>query len=624
MLALLSLSFSALALGLQNPAPPGPSNFLFDEDGLLGVIGTHSSKSMKAGAMVLGESGRFLQGLSMVDDGKLVVAGNAKTLDDCRVVASRTFLTLGLGYGLDASLGLPIYYESLPGYPNQGTTLDAGDASLLLKTGLPISTRFTSIALFAEVTAPTGSDKGILPKELAYVPSNSTFPDATARPLGMKVPRAGLGVGTTVDLSELADGTEALLHANIRAGRGFAFDGRIPLGTLQVSLAAEISPLSYLRLEAEIRHERLLADLSEFADPRGQTATLGLGLGWAMGRSFSIRTGALLAPPAWNTVQSLTVKSGTGAASADQTISYRIYPTVSAFLSIAWQGFPMQRDTDHDGIPDSRDNCPSIPEDQDGYQDEDGCPDPDNDGDGIPDELDKCPYVAEDFDGFEDHDGCPELDNDHDGILDPADHCPYDAEDMDGFQDEDGCPDPDNDHDGIPDARDKCPNVPENINGVEDMDGCPEQDKDGDGIPDMRDKCPTEKEIINFYQDDDGCPDERPEPIRDGVLAGVDFEAGKPDLLPGTDSILAALAVRLQAYPGTEIEIGVYVDDKAGTGAKELTEARAEAVADALNRHGVELRRMRPVGYGSSHPLATNRTAKGREANRRIEIRRLN
>lgn len=66
------------------------------------------------------------------------------------------------------------------------------------------------------------------------------------------------------------------------------------------------------------------------------------------------------------------------------------------------------RDADGDGIPDDRDQCPEQPEDFDGFQDEDGCPDPDNDGDGILDVQDICPLDAEDFDGFQDDDGCPD------------------------------------------------------------------------------------------------------------------------------------------------------------------------------------------------------------------------
>ena len=65
-------------------------------------------------------------------------------------------------------------------------------------------------------------------------------------------------------------------------------------------------------------------------------------------------------------------------------------------------------DRDGDGIPDNIDKCPNEPEDKDGVQDEDGCPDPDNDGDGIPDVRDKCPNEPETFNNYQDEDGCPD------------------------------------------------------------------------------------------------------------------------------------------------------------------------------------------------------------------------
>lgn len=64
-------------------------------------------------------------------------------------------------------------------------------------------------------------------------------------------------------------------------------------------------------------------------------------------------------------------------------------------------------DSDGDGTVDSNDMCPSDPEDFDGFEDEDGCPDPDNDRDGISDMSDKCPNDPESFDGQTDDDGCP-------------------------------------------------------------------------------------------------------------------------------------------------------------------------------------------------------------------------
>ncbi len=54
------------------------------------------------------------------------------------------------------------------------------------------------------------------------------------------------------------------------------------------------------------------------------------------------------------------------------------------------------------------DRCPLDPEDLDGFQDDDGCPDPDNDGDGIADLIDDCPDVAETYNGYQDQDGCPD------------------------------------------------------------------------------------------------------------------------------------------------------------------------------------------------------------------------
>jgi len=68
----------------------------------------------------------------------------------------------------------------------------------------------------------------------------------------------------------------------------------------------------------------------------------------------------------------------------------------------------VDNDPDKDGIVGDADKCPNEPEDKDGFQDEDGCPDPDNDGDGIPDATDKCPNEPEDKDGFQDEDGCPD------------------------------------------------------------------------------------------------------------------------------------------------------------------------------------------------------------------------
>lgn len=75
-----------------------------------------------------------------------------------------------------------------------------------------------------------------------------------------------------------------------------------------------------------------------------------------------------------------------------------------AIVGVMWS--PQTDDMDGDGIPDSSDECPRLPEDRDGFEDEDGCMDPDNDNDFIPDADDKCPN-EEAIEGQDlDEDGC--------------------------------------------------------------------------------------------------------------------------------------------------------------------------------------------------------------------------
>ncbi len=122
-------------------------------------------------------------------------------------------------------------------------------------------------------------------------------------------------------------------------------------------------------------------------------------------------------------------------------------------------------DRDGDGVPDLDDACPDVP----GPKENQGCPlVKDTDGDGIPDDQDKCPLDPEDKDGFQDEDGCPDPDNDGDGVVDAMDACPNNP----GPVENQGCPVLDRDHDGIVDWLDKCPDVP----GVA-PDGCPRKFK---------------------------------------------------------------------------------------------------------------------------------------------------
>ena len=99
------------------------------------------------------------------------------------------------------------------------------------------------------------------------------------------------------------------------------------------------------------------------------------------------------------------------------------------------------QDRDHDGILDASDKCPDQPEDKDGFQDADGCPDPDNDKDGIGDEADACPNEAGVASSDPARNGCPDKDLDGDTFENDVDQCPAQAETWNGVMDDDGCPD---------------------------------------------------------------------------------------------------------------------------------------------------------------------------------------
>jgi outer membrane protein OmpA-like peptidoglycan-associated protein len=258
----------------------------------------------------------------------------------------------------------------------------------------------------------------------------------------------------------------------------------------------------------------------------------------------------------------------------------------------------------------------------------------DTDGDGIPDDKDKCPTQPEDKDGFEDQDGCPDLDNDRDGIPDKTDQCPNDAEDKDGFQDDDGCPDPDNDFDGIPDAADKCPNDPEDKDGFQDADGCPDPDNDGDGILDAKDACPNEPETKNGYMDDDGCPDEIPAKVQQftGEIQRIAFKLGSAELLPTSKKVLDKAVTLMQEFPELKLQIQGHTDDqpiKSGgkfSDNQELSQARAESVRSYLVVMGVSEARLTAKGFGADKPVVDPSGLKGsalsvaRTKNRRVEF----
>jgi outer membrane protein OmpA-like peptidoglycan-associated protein len=260
--------------------------------------------------------------------------------------------------------------------------------------------------------------------------------------------------------------------------------------------------------------------------------------------------------------------------------------------------FTAMADRDGDGVADVDDACSTLPEDMDGFQDADGCPDPDNDEDGFLDQLDQCPMEAEDFDQFDDEDGCRDWDNDRDGVRDDDDRCRNDAEDLDGYQDEDGCPDLDN---------------------------------DGDGVPDSEDECPFQRESPNGYLDEDGCPDYEGIQQADEQIhldGAVRFDADTHVLLPESHKILRAAARYIIDRPELKrVRIDVHTSkrgkaEKVAADSKlvEASVVRAQNILEFMVIEGLQPRRLVVRAVGGAEPAVDTGAKANISLNERVRL----
>jgi OOP family OmpA-OmpF porin len=221
-------------------------------------------------------------------------------------------------------------------------------------------------------------------------------------------------------------------------------------------------------------------------------------------------------------------------------------------------------DTDHDGIPDDIDLCPTDAEDGKPPNPDDGCPAlADRDGDGIPDVNDKCPDQPEDFDGIDDADGCPEDDADKDGIADAQDACPKEPGDAD--------PDP---------KKNGCPKFIRRITGSSEIQ----------------------------------------------ILKTIEFATGKATILPKSYPILDEVVRLVKVNPDiAHLDIEGHTDNKGSDDLNErLSNDRAHAVMKYMVEHSIEEGRLSAAGYGPKRPIADNNTADGRQRNRRVEFHIVN
>ncbi len=99
------------------------------------------------------------------------------------------------------------------------------------------------------------------------------------------------------------------------------------------------------------------------------------------------------------------------------------------------------------------------------------------------------------------------------------------------------------------------------------------------------------------------------------------FETDSDELKPGAERSMDQLAAFLEEHPERRLMIEGHTDSR-GTEAhnRDLSERRAEAVAEALEERGIPDGRLQPVGLGEGYPVASNASSAGRQQNRRVEV----
>ncbi|MBE9583573.1 OmpA family protein [Mucilaginibacter sp. JRF] len=153
-------------------------------------------------------------------------------------------------------------------------------------------------------------------------------------------------------------------------------------------------------------------------------------------------------------------------------------------------------------------------------------------------------------------------------------------------------------------------------------------DSDKDGVPDMYDKCPGTP--AGTQVDGSGCPigkrevkvyvtEEDKKVVKDAIN-NLEFDFGKASIRSKSYPSLDKVA-QLLVDKNFSLKLAGHTDNVGSDAANlKLSKARAESIKSYLVSKGANASRVEATGYGKSQPIASNKTAEGRQQNRRVEF----
>lgn len=107
------------------------------------------------------------------------------------------------------------------------------------------------------------------------------------------------------------------------------------------------------------------------------------------------------------------------------------------------------------------------------------------------------------------------------------------------------------------------------------------------------------------------------------AIAGkvIQFDSGAATIQMGSMALVDQMAGVIGGCAGTRVEVAGHTDLTGGAAPNQrLSEARANAVVEALVGKGVPVARLLPKGYGETKPLQNAQNAEADAKNRRIEF----
>ncbi|MDP1843995.1 MAG: OmpA family protein [Sediminibacterium sp.] len=163
----------------------------------------------------------------------------------------------------------------------------------------------------------------------------------------------------------------------------------------------------------------------------------------------------------------------------------------------------------------------------------------------------------------------------------------------------------DSDKDGVSDYFDKCANTPYNVK----VDGA------GCALP-----VPVPAKDTTIIRNNTYIITGEDRKIVDEAFRNLEFDFGKSTIRERSFPYLNKVA-DLLIQKGISLKLAGHTDNVGSDKANmNLSKDRAESLKNYFTNKGVNASRIEAVGYGESQPIATNKTAAGRQKNRRVEF----